>query len=95
MARSAAIRRNTKEKQITLRINLDVRGKPEISTGIPFFNRMLDLVTRHGGFDLNSKATGDLDADSTIRWRTWGMHWERRSLRRLGTGAESSRRDIY
>ena len=63
MARSAAIRRNTKETQITLRINLDVRGKPEISTGIPFFHHMLDPVTRHGGFDLNSKATGDLDVD--------------------------------
>jgi imidazoleglycerol-phosphate dehydratase len=63
MARSAAIRRNTKETQITLRINLDVRGKSEILTGIPFFDHMLDLVTRHGRFDLNSEATGDLDAE--------------------------------
>jgi imidazoleglycerol-phosphate dehydratase len=63
MPRSATIRRNTKETQIELRMNLDGRGKSEISTGIPFFNHMLDLVTRHGGFDLKIKATGDLDVD--------------------------------
>jgi imidazoleglycerol-phosphate dehydratase len=63
MARSATVRRNTKETQIELRMNLDGRGKSEISTGIPFFNHMLDLVTRHGGFDLKIKATGDLDVD--------------------------------
>jgi imidazoleglycerol-phosphate dehydratase len=63
MGRSATIRRNTKETQIELRMNLDGRGRSEISTGIPFFNHMLDLVTRHGGFDLKIKATGDLDVD--------------------------------
>jgi imidazoleglycerol-phosphate dehydratase len=63
MARTALIRRNTKETQIALRMNLDGRGKSEISTGIPFFDHMLDLVTRHGGFDLKLKATGDLDVD--------------------------------
>ena len=63
MARSATVRRNTKETRIELRMNLDGRGKSEISTGIPFFNHMLDLVTRHGGFDLKIKATGDLDVD--------------------------------
>lgn len=63
MARTAQIRRNTKETQITLRINLDGRGKSDISTGIPFFDHMLDLVTRHGGFDLKLNAKGDLDVD--------------------------------
>ena len=63
MARNAQIRRNTKETQIALRLNLDGRGKGEISTGIPFFDHMLDLVTRHGGFNLKLKATGDLDVD--------------------------------
>jgi len=63
MARIAKIRRNTKETQIALRLNLDGRGKSEIATGIPFFDHMLDLVTRHGGFDLQLKATGDLDVD--------------------------------
>jgi imidazoleglycerol-phosphate dehydratase len=63
MPRTAQIRRNTKETQIALRLNLDGRGKAEISTGIPFFDHMLDLVTRHGGFDLRLKATGDLKVD--------------------------------
>lgn len=63
MPRTAHIQRNTKETQIDLRLNLDGRGKSEISTGIPFFDHMLDLVTRHGGFDLRLKATGDLDVD--------------------------------
>lgn len=63
MARTAQIQRHTRETQISLRLNLDGRGKSDISTGIPFFNHMLDLVTRHGGFDLKLKATGDLDVD--------------------------------
>ena len=63
MARTAAIRRNTKETQIALRMNLDGRGKSEISTGIFFFDHMLDLVTRHGGFDLKLTVMGDLDVD--------------------------------
>jgi len=44
-------------------LNLDGRGKAQVSTGIPFFDHMLDLVTRHGGFDLRLKATGDLEVD--------------------------------
>lgn len=63
MPRSAEVRRTTKETQIELRLNLDGRGKADISTGIRFFDHMLDLVTRHGGFDLRLKATGDLDVD--------------------------------
>ena len=63
MARKAKISRNTKETQIDLQLNLDGRGKSEISTGIPFFDHMLDLVTRHGGLDLKIKAAGDLHVD--------------------------------
>ena len=63
MPRTAHIQRNTKETQIDLRLNLDGRGKSIISTGIRFLDHMLDLVTRHGGFDLRLKATGDLDVD--------------------------------
>jgi imidazoleglycerol-phosphate dehydratase len=61
--RKAHIRRNTKETQIELRLKLDGRGKSEISTGIAFFDHMLELVTRHGGFDLKLKAKGDLEVD--------------------------------
>jgi imidazoleglycerol-phosphate dehydratase len=63
MPRTARIQRNTKETQIDLRLNLDGRGKSDISTGIAFFDHMLDLVARHGGFDLRLKATGDLEVD--------------------------------
>ena len=63
MPRSAAIHRKTNETVIRLRINLDGKGKSQISTGIRFFDHMLDLVARHGGFDLEIKAKGDLDVD--------------------------------
>ena len=63
MARTARIRRDTKETHIRLRLKLDGHGKSDISTGIRFFDHMLDLVARHGAFDLQLKATGDLDVD--------------------------------
>jgi imidazoleglycerol-phosphate dehydratase len=63
MPRTARLQRNTKETQIRLRLNLDGRGKSDIHTGIRFFDHMLDLVGRHGGFDLQIIAKGDLDVD--------------------------------
>jgi imidazoleglycerol-phosphate dehydratase len=63
MARTSHVQRDTKETQIDLRLNLDGRGKSTISTGISFFDHMLDLVARHGGFDLRLKAKGDLKVD--------------------------------
>jgi imidazoleglycerol-phosphate dehydratase len=63
MPRGATIRRDTKETQIALWMKLDGHGKSEISTGIPFFDHMLDLVARHGGLDLKLKARGDLEVD--------------------------------
>lgn len=63
MARIATIRRNSKETEIQLRLDLDGRGKAEISTGVRFFDHMLDLLARHGGFDLRLQAKGDLDVD--------------------------------
>jgi imidazoleglycerol-phosphate dehydratase len=63
MARTARLQRDTKETQITLRLNLDGRGRADIHTGIRFFDHMLDLVARHGGFDLQVTAKGDLDVD--------------------------------
>ena len=63
MPRIASISRYTTETQIVLRLNLDGRSKSEIFTGMPFLDHMLDLVTRHGGFDLQLKATGDLHVD--------------------------------
>jgi len=61
--RRAVINRITTETQIALTLKLDGKGRYEISTGIRFFDHMLELVTRHGGFDLKLRATGDLDVD--------------------------------
>ena len=62
-ARVGIIKRNTTETQIALRLNVDGEGKYTVSTGIRFFDHMLELFTRHGGFDLQLKCTGDLDVD--------------------------------
>jgi imidazoleglycerol-phosphate dehydratase len=61
--RRAVIDRRTSETQIRLSLKLDGRGRFENHTGIRFLDHMLDLVARHGGFDLTVKATGDLDVD--------------------------------
>ncbi|MCR5183857.1 MAG: imidazoleglycerol-phosphate dehydratase HisB [Opitutales bacterium] len=61
--RKISIERNTKETQIKLSIDLDGEGKAEINTGIPFFDHMLNLFSRHGLFDLSVKAVGDIDVD--------------------------------
>ena len=61
--RSAKIQRDTKETQIRGSLKIEGRGRYEISTGIRFFDHMLELFTKHGGFDLTIQATGDLDVD--------------------------------
>ena len=61
--RTAHIARNTTETQIDLALSIDGQGAYTVSTGIRFFDHMLELFTRHGGFDLNLKVTGDLDVD--------------------------------
>src|SRR5213082_1739933 len=61
--RKAAIDRTTKETSIKLRLVIEGRGHYEISTGIRFFDHMLELFAHHGAFDLQLAATGDLDVD--------------------------------
>jgi imidazoleglycerol-phosphate dehydratase len=61
--RSAQLERNTKETQIRGRLKIEGKGRYDISTGIRFLDHMLELFTRHGGFDLTLHATGDLDVD--------------------------------
>jgi imidazoleglycerol-phosphate dehydratase len=61
--RRALIQRNTTETQIRLKLDLDGRGRYDVATGIRFFDHMLELVARHGAFDLSITATGDLDVD--------------------------------
>jgi imidazoleglycerol-phosphate dehydratase len=61
--RKAKIERTTKETDIRLALTVDGKGRYKISTGIRFFDHMLELFAHHGGFDLDLKATGDLDVD--------------------------------
>jgi imidazoleglycerol-phosphate dehydratase len=63
MPRVATIHRKTNETDIRLRLNLDGRGRAQIRTGIRFLDHMLELVARHGAFDLEIGAQGDLDVD--------------------------------
>jgi imidazoleglycerol-phosphate dehydratase len=61
--RRAVVDRQTTETTIRLALNLDGRGAYKNDTGIRFLDHMLDLVARHGGFDLTVRAKGDLDVD--------------------------------
>src|SRR5690349_20540128 len=61
--RKAKLRRITTETQIQVALTIEGRGRYEVSTGIRFFDHMLELFARHGAFDLKLKATGDLDVD--------------------------------
>ena len=61
--RRAAIQRTTKETDIRASLVIEGRGRYKISTGIRFFDHMLELFAHHGGFDLQLKAEGDLDVD--------------------------------
>ncbi|MCC7496960.1 MAG: imidazoleglycerol-phosphate dehydratase HisB [Bryobacterales bacterium] len=61
--RSASMERNTKETRIRGALKIEGRGRYDISTGIRFLDHMLELFTKHGGFDLTMKAEGDLDVD--------------------------------
>ena len=62
-ARVATIERNTLETKISLRLNVDGTGQYNVSTGIRFFDHMLESFAKHGGFDLDLKCVGDLDVD--------------------------------
>ena len=61
--RVAEVRRDTKETQIRVRVNLDGTGAAKLATGIGFFDHMLDQIARHGLMDLEIEATGDLHID--------------------------------
>ncbi len=61
--RRASITRETTETQIAMQLALDGSGQYTVSTGIRFFDHMLELLARHGAFDLSIQATGDLDVD--------------------------------
>jgi imidazoleglycerol-phosphate dehydratase len=64
MSRNATRERTTKETQISVRIDVDGAGVVDVSTGLPFFDHMLEQLGKHGGFDLSVQAAGDLDVDA-------------------------------
>jgi imidazoleglycerol-phosphate dehydratase len=61
--RKASVERNTRETRIKASLKIEGQGRYNISTGIRFFDHMLELFTKHGGFDLTLKCDGDLDVD--------------------------------
>src|SRR5262245_36076835 len=61
--RRAEVNRRTRETDIRVKITIEGRGRYDVSTGIRFFDHMLELVARHGAFDLTLEAQGDLDVD--------------------------------
>ena len=64
MSRTASVERKTKETEIRVRLDLDGQGRGSIDTPLPFFNHMLDAVARHGQFDLEISARGDVEVDA-------------------------------
>jgi imidazoleglycerol-phosphate dehydratase len=83
--RRALIDRRTTETQIQLRLDLDGRGKFKNETGIRFLDHMLDLVARHGGFDLTVRALGDLDVDQHHTVEDVGIAFGEAVSKALGT----------
>jgi imidazoleglycerol-phosphate dehydratase len=63
MSRQGAVQRDTSETRITVELVVDGRGNADIATGIPFFDHMLNLFTRHSLVDLKVRAQGDVDVD--------------------------------
>lgn len=62
--RTAQVKRNTLETQISVKLNLDGKGKAKLATGVPFLDHMLDQVARHGMMDVEVSAKGDLHIDA-------------------------------
>ena len=88
-ARAAAFDRRTKETDIRGRLTIDGQGRYDVSTGIRFFDHMLELVARHGAFDLTLRADGDLDVDQHHTVEDVGI-----ALGEAVTGALGTRRGI-
>lgn len=91
MKRASKIKRKTRETQIDVRWKLDGEGLYSISTGIPFFNHMLELFARHGFFDLHVQAKGDIEIDFHHTIEDTGIALGR-ALREAAPGFEGVRR---
>jgi len=93
--RQASISRHTKETKISIRLNLDGKGKSSVKTGIPFFDHMLTLFAKHATMDLQLKCKGDLQVDAHHTVEDCGIALgqafanalgEKRGIRRYGSG---------
>jgi imidazoleglycerol-phosphate dehydratase len=91
MNRTAKVDRKTAETSISLKLNLDGAGKAVLNTGLPFFEHMLTLWSRHGFFDLMIEATGDLEVDAHHLVEDTGMCLGRAFKEALG-GKEGIKR---
>ena len=89
--RAATIRRKTKETDIEVTVNLDGSGLSDISTGIGFFDHMLDLLARHSRIDLAVKAVGDLHIDQHHTTEDVGIALGQAVKQALGTMAGITR----
>ena len=87
--RRARVERRTTETQITVRLGIEGRGRYAVSTGIRFLDHMLELVARHGAFDLRIDAAGDLDVDQHHTVEDVGI-----ALGEAVAGAVGSRRGV-
>ncbi len=93
--RQAALQRDTKETQISLKLNIDGSGKSKIKTGIPFFDHMLTLFAKHGTVDLELTCNGDLEVDAHHTVEDCGIALgqafvqalgDKKGIKRYGTG---------
>ena len=83
--RRAVVDRRTTETRVRVRLNLDGTGRYDVRTGIRFLDHMLELVARHGAFDLNVSVTGDLDVDAHHTVEDAGIGLGDAVARALGT----------
>ena len=83
--RRALIDRTTRETSIRLKLGIEGRGRYQVSTGIRFFDHMLELLARHGAFDLALKVDGDLDVDQHHTVEDVGIALGEAVARALGT----------
>ncbi len=87
MSRKAEVKRKTKETDIFVTLDLDGSGIYDVDTGIPFIDHMLELFAKHGFFDLEVKATGDIDIDFHHTMEDLGLTLGMALLKALGDKA--------
>ena len=83
--RRSLVDRKTRETRVRIKLGIDGRGRGDIRTGIRFLDHMLELVARHGAFDLHVRATGDLDVDQHHLVEDAGITLGEAFARALGT----------